>query len=255
MSQDNLQRIPDETSSDEDPQSFSSEKPPSFFETVLAWTGPLTRSASGLAILATVPLFIVFANTQIKELVDSFLGGCVFVLDKRMGSTGQVLVTARIAGAMPKSVPLMFEGHDALINTILFDEPYRQGMIVEPDDLAFHPMTGLSCPGSLCEDSGTQALRHQVQIVLRDLRPEFSYRFRVRLKPDNQDQASLSPINLKAFAVFDKGLDDGVCRVQPRRWFNFWVWATPLQKAVLFIGMVVFGGLLLKWAKPQGASS
>ncbi len=207
------------------------------------------RPTAGLVILAIVPLFVVFANDQIKELLNRFIGGCVFVLDKRVSSGGQVLVTGRIAGEMPKGVPLTFEGRDALINTVLFDEPYRQGAILEPDDLAFHPMTGQSCPGALCPDSGSEPLRGQMQFVLNDLRPEFSYRFRVRLQAASKEAPPISAQNLKVFALFDKGLADGVCHVQPRRWFNFWVWATPLQKALLFIGMVVVSGLLLKWAK------
>lgn len=217
---------------------------------------PVIRSAIGLAVLAVVPLFLVFANDQLKELLDRFVGGCVLVVDKRVSKAGQVLVTAQIAGEMPKGVPLTFEGRDALINTILFDEPYRQEAILEPDDLAFHPMTGQSCPGELCVDSGSAALRRQVQFVMRDLRPEFGYRFRIRLRPEGDDpKKPVTVQNLKVFAVFDKGLADGVCRVQPRRWFNFWVWATPLQKALLFIGMVVSGGLLLQWARSKGASS
>lgn len=216
----------------------------------------LIRAAIGLAVLAVAPLFIVFANDQLKELVDRFVGGCVLVVDKRVSKAGQVLVTAQIAGEMPKGVPLTFEGRDALINTILFDEPYRQEAILEPDDLAFHPMTGQSCPGELCADSGSAPLRRQVQFVMRDLRPEFGYRFRIRLQPDGDGaKKPVTVQNLKVFAVFDKGLADGVCRVQPRRWFNFWVWATPLQKAFLFIGMVVAGGLLLRWARSKGDSS
>jgi hypothetical protein len=212
----------------------------------------LLRSATGMSVLAVVPLFLVFANTQIKELIDSFLGGCTFVIDKRMSANGaQVLVTARMAGTPPKALPLMFQGRDALINTVFFDEPYRQERIVEPDDLAFHPMTGSICPGDLCPELGAQPLRRNAQIVLHDLRPEFSYRFRVRLKPE---QGSPNVHQLKIYATFDAGLPDGICKVQPRRWFNFWVWATPLQKAFLFLAMVVIGGLLLRWAqsKPEG---
>jgi hypothetical protein len=209
----------------------------------------LMKSAAALSVVAVVPLFIIFANTQLKDLVEQFTGGCVFVLEKRMSTAGQILVTGRIAGTMPKSIPLMFEGRDALINTIVFDEPYRQEQIPEPDDLAFHPMTGLICPGALCPESGEEATRRQVQIVLRDLRPEFTYRFRTRMQ---NETGALSATSLKVYALFDAGLQDGVCRIQPRRWFNFWVWATPLQKAMLFLSIVVVGGLLLRWSKFSG---
>jgi hypothetical protein len=147
-------------------------------------------------VLATVPLFLVFANTQLKELIDNFVGGCVFIVDKRTSTAGQLLVTGRIAGAMPKGLPLMLEGRGALINTVLFDEPYRQGRIPEPDDLAFHPLTGSLCPGDLCPQSGTEPLRTRVQIMIRDLRPELTYRFRVRMKPD------MGPLEIHHLKVF-----------------------------------------------------
>lgn len=213
---------------------------------VVAGTLAVFRASAGYVVLATVPLFLIFANTQLKELVDSFLGGCVLVIEKRVSTAGQLLVTARIAGSMPKGLPLMFEGRDALINTILFDEPYRQDRISDPDDLAFHPMTGTTCPGDLCLGTGDTPFRSRVQFLLRDLRPEFSYRFRLRMK---SDKLPLETHNLKVYVMFDAGLADGVCRVQPPRWFNFWVWATPAQKAVLFLSLVVGGGLLLRWAK------
>lgn len=218
----------------------------------LAVAGVLSvfRTSAGYAVLAAVPLFLVFANTQLKELVDSFLGGCVLVIEKRISTAGQLLVTARIAGSMPKGLPIMFEGREALINTILFDEPYRQDRISDPDDLAFHPMTGTICPGNLCLGAGDEPFRSRVQILLRDLRPEFSYRFRLRMQPD---KAPLETHNLKVYAMFDAGLVDGVCRVQPPRWFNFWVWATPGQKAFLFLSLVVGGGLLLQWARTTNA--
>jgi hypothetical protein len=212
---------------------------------------PLARAAAGPTIAAIIPLFLLFANTQIKTLVEDFMGGCVFVIQKRTLASGQILVTARIAGTMPKAIPLMFEAREALINTIVFDEPYRQENITEPNDLAFHPLTGMACPGPLCEDSGSAEVRRQVQVLVRDLRPEFTYRFRVRLRAD-PGHAAATDYNLKVYALFDRGLEDGVCRIEPRRWFNFWVWATPLQKVALFLGVIVVGGLLVKWGKSAG---
>jgi hypothetical protein len=211
----------------------------------------LVGASSGLVVLAIVPLFISFSSTQIKDLFERFTGGCVLVLDKSSAAHGQVYVTGQIAGTMPERIPLIFEGRDALINTIDFDDAYRADQIPEPDDLTFHPMTYLGCPGALCELDGDKPSRRQAQIMLTDLRPEFTYRFRVRLIPDSAAMKS-TPANLKVFALFDKGFKGAVCRVEPRRWFNFWVWATPLKKAALFIGVIVAGGLMLKWAKSAG---
>lgn len=208
------------------------------------------KSAAGLAVLATVPIFLVFGNTQLKELADNFLGGCAFVFEREVTKSQQLLVTAKIAGAMPKAIPLIFEGRQASINVVLFDDPYRLEQALEPDDLAFHPLTGSTCPGALCSQAGDDEFRPTAEIMLRDLRPEFTYRFMVRLKPENGE---LTEEHLKVYALFNAGLSDGVCRVQPRRWFNFWVWASPIQKAILFLSFVVAGGLLLQWARSSGS--
>lgn len=207
----------------------------------------IPAALAGLLVLAIIPLFISFSTTQIKELFDQFTGGCVLVLDKRTSSDGRLFVTGQIAGTMPPRLPLIFEGRGALINTVDFVDAYRSEQIPEPDDLSFHPLTNLGCPGPLCEESGDAPQRRQVQIMLTDLRPEFTLRFSIRMIPD-LNRATAMPANLKVYAAFDKGFEGPVCRVQPRRWFNFWVWATPLKKAFLFISVILVGGLMVKWA-------
>jgi hypothetical protein len=193
----------------------------------------------------------------------------VLVLDKSPTPDGKVFVSGRIAGTMPKELPLFFEGREALINSISFESPYRGDKIREPDDLTYHPLAGQDCPGSLCEFYGDVLEKRTVEIVLSDVRPEFTYRFLVRLQPapagkvpsnpkSNKRAMSAStpfvasPDNLKVYAQYHQGFLGDVCRVEPRRWFNFWVWATPLKKASLFISVIVIGGLLLRWAKIQG---
>lgn len=213
----------------------------------------ISAAVAGLLVLATVPLFISFSSTQIKELFDQFTGGCLLVVDKRATPSGHLFVTGQIAGSMPDKLPLIFEGRDALINTIEFVDAYRFEQILEPDDLSFHPLTNLSCPGALCERSGDENQRRSVQIMLTDLRPEFTLRFDVRMIPALARTAV--PSNLKVYAAFDPGFEGPVCRVQPRRWFNFWVWATPLKKAFLFICVILIGGLMVKWAHIQKGSS
>lgn len=213
----------------------------------LAWLSGTGAAAAGLVVLAVIPIFISFSTTQIRELIDQFTGGCLLVLDKQATPDGRLFVTGRIAGTMPTRLPLIFEGRGALINTIDFVDSYRFERILEPDDLSFHPMTYLECPGPLCPDSGTKPQRRQVQIMLSDLRPEFTLRFSVRMIPD-VPKANAMPINLKIFVAYDRGFEGAVCRVQPRRWFNFWVWASPLKKALLFICVIVVGGLTVKWA-------
>jgi hypothetical protein len=204
-------------------------------------------ASAGLLVLAVIPLFVSFSSSQIKSIFDQFTGGCVLVLHKTQAPYGQIYVTGRIAGTMPEKIPLIFEGRDALLNTIDFDDAYRLDQVREPDDLTFHPLAQSICPGPLCELDGDR-LNRVVQIMLTDIRPEFTYRFRVRLLPSSPATVP-SPGNLKVYALYDRGFKGQVCRVEPQRWFNFWVWATPLKKAALFIFVIVVGGLLLKWAR------
>lgn len=208
----------------------------------------LSAAVAGLLVLATVPLLISFSTTQIKELFDQFTGGCLLVLDKQSAPNGQLYVTGRIAGMMPTRLPLVFEAREAQLNTIEFVDAYRFERIPEPDDLAFHPLTYQVCPGSLCGDAGNELQSGRVQIMLTDLRPEFTLRFSVRMVPARVG-AVAAPNNLKVYAAFDSGFEGAVCRVQPRKWFNFWVWATPLKKALLFVVIILSGGLLVKWAQ------
>jgi len=218
-------------------------------ERVLSWLWRgLLKPGVSLLVLAIIPLCVVFANTQIKDLFDRFTAGCVFVLDKKISVGGSVLVTAQLAGTPPKALPIMFEGRNATLNYVVFEEAYREDEILDPDDLAFHPSTGNRCPGALCPDTGRTPDRIYMEATLGDLRPEFTYRFRVKF---TQDSKSPRPgvDNLKVYSMFRPGLADGVCRVQPRRWFNYWVWATPLKKALMFLGIVVVAGLVLRWTK------
>lgn len=230
----------------------------------------ISGASAGLIVIAVIPLFVSFSSTQIKDIFDQFTSGCVLVLDKSMAPDGKVFVSGRIAGIMPKQLPLMFEGRDALVNTISFESPYRGDQIREPDDLTYHPMAGQDCAGSLCARLGEFETRHHVPILLKDVRPEFTYRFLVRLAPlptDTREPVGqggaakaaaamfkAAPYNLKVYALYEQGFEGQVCRVEPRRWFNFWVWATPLKKASLFIFVIVAGGLLLRWAKTQGGT-
>lgn len=204
-------------------------------------------AGAGLAVLAVVPLFVTFSTTQIKSIFDQFTGGCVLVLDKTSAPNGQVFVTGHIAGEMPKQITLMFKGRDADLNTIQFNDAYRLDHIRDPDDLTFHPFTEWTCPGALCEHIGEKLDRPNVGILLTDLHPEFTLRFSVRLLPYDA-RIKATPDHLKVYAEYDRGFSGKVCRVEPRRWFNFWVWATPLKKAALFMFVIVAGGLLLKWA-------
>jgi hypothetical protein len=220
-----------------------------------------TGAGAALLVVALAPLFVTFSSTQIKNIFDQFTGGCVLVLDKAAAPGGKVYVSGHIAGTMPKALPLFFEGREAIINSISFESPYRGDQIREPDDLTYHPLAGQDCPGDLCPLGGATLDRRVAEIMIGDVRPEFTYRFLVRLTPAPARPAqapaaglAATPDNLRVYAQYRAGFEGDVCRVEPRRWFNFWVWATPLKKAALFIAAIVAGGLLLRWAKSQQRS-
>jgi hypothetical protein len=205
------------------------------------------RLVVGLALLAVVPVLIVSTEGQLKQIVERFVGGCVFVIKKDLTPDGTVLVTGHLSGAPPQRLPLTFEGRGGvLINSVEFEAAYRDGSDDNPIDLGFHPFTGRTCPGSLCEI--TTPNRPVLTIVMTDLRPELSYRFRVRVLPPD-GVSKLQNLDLvRTYVIFDAGLPGGTCRVQPPRWFNFWVWASPTIKALTFVVVIVLGGLLLRWA-------
>lgn len=211
----------------------------------------ILRLVVALVILAVAPVLVISTEGQIKEIVERFVSGCVFVIKKELSPQGTVLVTGHLAGTPPQRLPLTFEGRKGvLINSVEFEAAYRDGSDDDPSDLGFHPFTGRTCPGSLCEM--TTPNRPVLTVVMTDLRPELSYRFRVRvLAPD----AGTKLQNLdwvRTYVIFDAGLPGGTCRVQPPRWFNFWVWASATAKALTFIAVVVVSGLLLRWARSGG---
>jgi hypothetical protein len=212
-----------------------------------AWSG-FARPVAALAVLAVIPILVTSSEGQLKELTDRFLNGCVFVLHKELARAGHVIVSGHLAGTPPSRLPLTFEGRNGvLINTVEFEAAYRDGTDDDPSDLAFHPSTGKICPGTLCEL--TSPNRPVMTVVLTDLRPELGYRFRVRLLPAPPAVKLTQLSDVRAYVIFDAGLPGGICRVQPRRWFNFWVWASPSTKALVFLLTVVLGGLVMRWAR------
>jgi hypothetical protein len=217
---------------------------------VLSRLRVVSRALTVPLILAAVPAFLLFSQGQVKESVDQFFSDCLFVIEKQNSSPGIVLVTANIHGQPPKMLPLVFEGRDAIVNSILLDDPTRGGVDDAGIDLAFHPLTGTTCPGQLCEDAGKSTDLPLMAINLADLHKEFVYRFRVRLSV-SPGSPKATRDNLKVFALFSKGADR-VCRVQAKHWSNFWVWASALQKIALFAAAIVVGTFLLRWSSPQG---
>jgi hypothetical protein len=210
----------------------------------------IVKPGAGLLLAGTIPLLLVFANTQIKELVEHFLGGCVFVLDKQVTSKQQFLVKGYLSGTPPKIMPLRFEARQGSLDLIAFDEIDSDQAGTE--NLSRHPLQGQTCPGQLCLEEEARALRGRKIIFLSDLRPEFSYNFLIWLK-DNPPAKRLDAHMLSVVAVFPSGLEGGICRVEAKHWFNFWVWASALQKCAFFLSILVSGGLLLRWARATGS--
>jgi hypothetical protein len=214
--------------------------------------GKSLRFLAAPLIVAAVPALALYAQTQIKDTIESFFGDCLFVVEKRLSKEGHILVTGYLSGTPPKALPMVFAGNDAALNMVIVEDAYRQEEADEPMDLAFHPMTYGKCPGQLCGIGEDVTESHMLPITLTDLHNDFTYRFRVRAKPYDA-QAKVTTAHLRVHAVFDQGLDNGTCRVQPKNWRNFWVWAGPVQKFLLFAAIVIAAAALLRFGK-QGAS-
>lgn len=218
------------------------------------WKGDIFFPSLGLLIAGAIPVLIVFANTEIKDLTDRFLGGCVFVLDKSIKDEKHIKIVGNFSGKPPTTIPLQFEATDASLDMILFDNDDADRE--QASNLARHPLHGLPCPGALCPEEETTVLNRIKLITLNDLRPEFSYSFVIWMSPTptgssnaNGRNVRLSTENLHITAPYPAGLAGGVCRVEERRWFNFWVWASTAQKTILFLSILVVGGLMLRWSK------
>lgn len=203
-------------------------------------------------LLAAVPAFLLYAQGQVKDWIDHFLGDCLFVIGKDMSPEGHVLVTGHLSGTAPKSLPLVFEGRDAALNIVLMEDAYRQDAVTEPLDLALHPLVTARCPGELCAGIEDATTHHMLPVTLTDMNRVFTYRFRVRAAA--YQKGELSPSNVRVYALFDSGLANGACRVQARNWRNFWVWAGPVQKFLLFAAVVVLGTALLRLAGKRNES-
>ena len=218
----------------------------------LAVPGKTLRFLAAPLIIAAVPAVALYAQTQIKDIIEGFFGDCLFVVEKRLSKEGHILVTGYLSGTPPKALPMVFAGNDAALNMVIVEDAYRQEEADEPMDLAFHPMTYGKCPGQLCGIGEDVTESHMLPITLTDLHNHFIYRFRVRAKPYDA-QAKLTTAHLRVHAVFDQGLANGTCRVQPKNWRNFWVWAGPVQKFLLFATIVIAAAALLRFGKQEAS--
>ncbi len=200
-------------------------------------------AATALLILAIVPLFVVFAQSQIKDVFDQFTSGCTFVIAQTDIGEGQVQVRGWMSGTAPKSIPLLFMGKKAAINTIEYVMPDSQGSDAGPSNLSLHPATNLTCPGHLCPEAPAGVIRESALISLMDIHKEFNYIFHVRLR-SLDPKIKVNSTNLQTYGFFAAGAE-ATCRVESKAWFNFWVWGSPLCKLLVFVVMVVIGGLLV----------
>jgi hypothetical protein len=214
--------------------------------------GKALRFLAAPLIIVAVPALALYAQTQIKDTIESFFGDCLFVVEKKLSREGHILVTGYLAGKPPKTLPMVFAGNDAVLNMVIVEDAYRQEESDQPMDLAFHPMTYGKCPGQLCGIGEDVTESHMLPITLTDLHKDFTYRFRVRAKPYDAN-TKVSPAHLRVHAVFDQGLTNGTCRVQPKNWRNFWVWAGPVQKLLLFAGIVIAAAALLRFGKQEAS--
>lgn len=210
----------------------------------------MLRFAAAPLILAVVPAMALLGQTQIKDAIERFFGDCLFVVDKDLSTEGHILVTGYLSGVPPKTLPLVFAGNGAILNLVLIEDAYRQQEAGDPFDLAFHPMTYGRCPGSMCGISETETINDTLPITLTDLHKDFVYRFRVRAQTYD-GKMPVSTSHLRVHAVFEPGLPNGTCRVQPANWRNFWAWAGPTQKFLLFAFVVVAAAALLRLAPKE----
>ncbi|MYM66344.1 hypothetical protein GTP45_05775 [Pseudoduganella sp. FT55W] len=198
-------------------------------------TARLAISATGL-----ITLIIAFANTQLQGMMDQFTSGCQAVIEQETQAGNQVRVTTRTVGKMPDVLHLTFARlGDAKIKSILLASPMQYPV---GDSLTAPPRAGETCPGQLCESAEDGQGHESLKIVVERPQPEFVYRYLVTMQPDpkrsNADQ-------LLVYAPFPRGFAGVACKVQPKSWYNLWIWGSPMHKSIFFGLVIIVGGLLL----------
>jgi hypothetical protein len=218
---------------------------PTWWERFKAWIKAMTipGAVSALVIIVVSP-FLLVSEASIKNYIESWLSGCLFVLEKEQVRGNRVMVRGYLSGKPPKELPITFSVTGATINRIQMINPVEAG--ARSDSLALHPQTYWACPGTFCEQFGRDATAPKLTITLSDLDPDFPYAFYVDFDTDTADK------DLKLFVQFDPGLAAGICRVEGANLFNLFVRLTKLQKFWVLVFVFLVAWIILAILKRPG---
>jgi hypothetical protein len=196
-----------------------------------------------LAVLAPV---LLFSETSVKRVLDTWLDSCLVVIEKTQpkDKKGQVEVRAFVNGKAPAKLPLSFRSDELQIRQVGFTSLVAGHDQTPYTNLGLHPSTGQTCPGALCVGQrlgdGPEPVTN---ITLSDVNESFVYRFIVELG------ATGSPEKLQVYAIFDAGLKDGVCRVEEANVFNYLTRASKLTRFWLLVGVILLVTVVVTWLK------
>jgi hypothetical protein len=196
----------------------------------------MKKTLASTLLLVLLP-FLLFSETSAKRIIETWLQGCVVVLEKRATSKRRVEVRAYMNGVLPAKLPFSFNAPEVLIHQVEFrstpddlgNDPYSS--------LALHPLDRQTCPGHLCEGwmpvpGGGDPV---VNFDLTDISESFAYRFLVDLERDGAER------DVGVFVVFETGLKDGTCKVENANLFNIFV---RISKFWRFIWTVILFALV-----------
>lgn len=204
------------------------------------WLRRTAIAAASLLVIVLTP-FLVFSETSIKGLIDSWLNDCLVVFETESVPPNKVKVLGYVSGkAAPPVLPVTFIAHDVLINRIKFTTDVDRPGAGDTGNLALHPLVNAACPGSLCRELGGVPSSPKLTITLKDVSPAFLYNFTVEFdRPATKEKLAL-------FVQYDEGLKGGVCRVEYANVFNFLTragkWAKFLLMALSFLIVTVLIG-------------
>jgi len=203
--------------------------------------------ATGTLIVTVATPFLLVSEATLKKYLDTWLNDCLLVFEVSAVKGNRLLVTGYARGKLPATLPITFSARNAEINSILFiNEVERPGSDVFTN-LAVHPQTNLICPGPLCEELGSLPSTVNPTIVLADIHPEFTYPFYVDFN------RKVSASNLSLFVQYERGVKDGLCRVERAHVFNLFVRLGKLGQfvaaVIAFLCLTVLVAAARAWAK------
>jgi hypothetical protein len=209
----------------------------------------LKAIAGGFASLAALAL--AASEGSLKSVVDSWLGGCVIVVQKSIVDHGKgttIFVVELIpSNAELSKLPITFKTTGKRLAQVDFEKEISRG------NYALHPDANQGCPGGLCLESEDEIPVGEMTLVLDPFSAAFAYRFRITVN-DAANGTVPSAEDLDVFATYTKTTGNTpfkACRMELAEWYNVLAWASPEWRIAILVVLVLVLSVGLTFAKAK----